>query len=61
MKIVSIVIPAYNEERTIATLLDRVFAVSLKDLGLEKEVIVVDDASIDNTLSELKRHPESRA
>lgn len=45
----SIVIPAYNEARTIATLLDRVWAAELGDI--EKEVIVVDDGSRDATRS----------
>ncbi|HUQ30357.1 MAG TPA: glycosyltransferase [Candidatus Paceibacterota bacterium] len=43
----SIVIPCYNEEATLATLLDRVLATSLP--GWNKEVIVVDDASTDGT------------
>ncbi len=49
----SILIPVYNEERTVATLLDRVLAV---DLGVEKEVIVVDDGSRDDTGKILERY-----
>jgi dolichol-phosphate mannosyltransferase len=45
----SIVIPAYNEERFIATLLERIRAVDLASRGLEKEIIVVDDRSSDAT------------
>ena len=45
----SIVIPAYNEEAFIGTLLDRIAAVDLGPLGLEKELIVVDDCSRDRT------------
>jgi dolichol-phosphate mannosyltransferase len=45
----SIVIPAYNEEAFIGTLLDRIAAVDLAPLGLEKELIVVDDCSRDRT------------
>lgn len=45
----SIVIPAYNEERFIGTLLDLVAAVDLESLGVGKEVIVVDDCSGDRT------------
>jgi dolichol-phosphate mannosyltransferase len=45
----SVVIPAYNEERFIGTLLDRVRAVDLSDLGLRAEIIVVDDCSRDRT------------
>ena len=42
----SIVIPAYNEERTIAAVLARVHAVSLP---IDREVIVVNDGSTDQT------------
>lgn len=49
MKTLSIVIPAYNEERYIGTLLDRIAAVDLDPLGLTKEIIVVDDCSRDRT------------
>jgi glycosyltransferase involved in cell wall biosynthesis len=44
----SIVVPVYNEEQTIRTLLGRVAAVPLP-----KEIIVVDDASTDGTRQEL--------
>ena len=49
----SILIPVYNEERTIADLLDLVLAA---DLGVEKEVIAVDDASTDGTSAILERY-----
>jgi glycosyltransferase involved in cell wall biosynthesis len=45
----SIVIPAYNEERFIGTLLDQVRAVPLAGIGVDREVIVVDDCSKDAT------------
>lgn len=45
----SIVIPAYNEEPFIGTLLERVAAVDLDTVGVRKEVIVVDDCSRDRT------------
>jgi glycosyltransferase involved in cell wall biosynthesis len=44
----SIVIPAYNEGRTIHLILNKVKAVTLIG-GLEKEVIIVNDCSKDNT------------
>lgn len=44
----SIVIPAYNEERTIHKILERVFAVELLN-GIKKEIILIDDCSADNT------------
>jgi dolichol-phosphate mannosyltransferase len=49
MATLSIVIPAYNEERFIGTLLEKIRAVDLAPLGIEKEIIVVDDCSNDRT------------
>ena len=45
----SIVIPAYNEERFIGALLEKIQAVDLSRLGITKEIIVVDDCSTDKT------------
>jgi glycosyltransferase involved in cell wall biosynthesis len=47
MRRLSIVIPAYNEARTIEEILDRVRAAPT--LGLEREIIIVDDGSTDGT------------
>lgn len=47
---VSIIIPAYNEERYIYALLEKVREVDIERLGFEKEIIVVDDGSKDKTL-----------
>ena len=47
-KTLSIVIPAYNEEKTIHLILDKVRDVELIG-GLEKELIIVNDCSRDNT------------
>jgi dolichol-phosphate mannosyltransferase len=49
MKLLSVVIPAYNEERFIATLIERIEAVDLSPLGYAMELIVVDDKSKDRT------------
>lgn len=49
MKRVSIIVPAYNERPTLRTVLARVLGVDLRPLGLEKEIIVVDDGSTDGT------------
>lgn len=46
----SVVIPAYNEERFIGTLLERIRAVNLAPLGVTAEIIVVDDGSKDRTV-----------
>jgi glycosyltransferase involved in cell wall biosynthesis len=48
IKKLSIVIPAYNEGPTIHRILDRVKAVDLIH-GIQKEVIIVNDCSKDNT------------
>ncbi len=61
MKKLSIIIPAYNEAATIHLILDKVNAVKLTG-GIEKELIVVNDCSKDDTEGALKRymsaHPE---
>lgn len=49
MKKVSIVIPAYNEERSLGALLKTILEVNLKGIGFEREIIVVDDGSKDKT------------
>jgi glycosyltransferase involved in cell wall biosynthesis len=67
MKTLSIVIPAYNEERYIATLLEQIKAVDLDPLGVSKEIIVVDDCSRDRTAEivsaipgvQLRRQPQN--
>ena len=53
MSVLSIVVPVYNEEATIQSLVKTVLAVPLPD-GLEREVIVVDDGSSDGTADALK-------
>lgn len=47
MKRLSIIIPVFNESGTIRNLLDKVHSVQMD--GIEKEVIVVNDASTDQT------------
>ncbi len=54
MTLLSIVIPVYNEERTLATLLGAVLAAPLPE-GVEREVLLVDDASTDGSARELQR------
>lgn len=44
----TIIIPAFNEERTIGEILKKVADVDLK--GIDREIIIVDDGSSDNTL-----------
>ncbi len=47
-KLLSIIIPVYNEEKTIRSILNRVVDVELK-YGFSKELIIVDDCSKDNS------------
>lgn len=49
----TIIIPAYNEERNLASVLDSVMQVELP-YGADKEIIVVDDGSTDNTVSRVQ-------
>jgi len=60
---ISVVIPVYNEEDNIEPLLDELFPI-LKNTGLGFEVICVDDASTDNSVTVLRelqgRYPELR-
>ncbi|HND69479.1 MAG TPA: glycosyltransferase family 2 protein, partial [Candidatus Obscuribacter sp.] len=47
MKTISILIPVFNEEKTLVTVLDMV--ANADTLGLTKELIIVDDGSSDRT------------
>ena len=47
-KKLSVLIPAYNEEKTINTILNKVINVSLIN-DIRKEIIIIDDHSTDNT------------
>ena len=53
-KILSIIIPSYNEEKTIAIVLEKLIAVDLPH-NTRKEIIVVDDGSKDNTKKEVEK------
>ncbi len=55
IKKLSIVIPAYNEGRTIHFILDKVKAVDLIG-NIEKEVIIVNDCSKDNTVEAVENY-----
>ncbi len=56
MQKISIIIPAYNEERTLAQIIDKVKKVDLSPLS--KEIIVVDNNSKDKTLEIAKSIPD---
>lgn len=53
--ILSIIIPAYNEEKTISKILDKVLQVQLI-AGIDKEIIIINDCSKDNTLSVIENY-----
>src|SRR4051812_13803416 len=52
--LLSVIIPAFNESRYIYNILERVEAVQLID-NVQKELVVVDDHSTDNTGEEVTR------
>ena len=58
IRTLSIIIPAYNEERTIHLILDKVKAVELRD-GITKEIIIVNDGSKDGTVQAVERYMEA--
>jgi glycosyltransferase involved in cell wall biosynthesis len=55
MKLLSVIVPAYNEEKTIATILESIEKVELIQ-GVQKEVVVVDDCSNDATYANIERY-----
>jgi glycosyltransferase involved in cell wall biosynthesis len=56
----SIVIPAFNEGSTIHEILDKINAVELLN-GLQKEIIVINDFSTDNTSESIKNYIKNNA
>lgn len=55
IKKLSIVIPAYNEGRTIHQILDKISDVVLLN-GIEKEIIIVNDCSSDDTVEAVEKY-----
>ena len=49
----SIIIPVYNEEKTVEKILDKVAKVKIKNTPIE--IIVVDDGSSDSTVEKIKK------
>lgn len=52
-KLLSVIIPVYNEKSTISEVIEKVSAV---ELPIEKEIIVVDDGSTDGTVEILRNN-----
>jgi len=59
MKKLSIIIPAYNEARTIHLILNKVDALILIG-NLEKEIVIVNDCSKDNTAEVIRNYMSSK-
>lgn len=57
-KKLSIIIPCYNENKTIEAIVEKVSAVNIS--GISKEIIVVDDGSKDQTVEILKNKIEPK-
>lgn len=55
MKVLSIIIPAYNEAKTIHLILDKVIETKL-NFDIQKEIIIVNDCSKDNTQEVLEEY-----
>ena len=55
MSTLSIIIPCYNEERTVHLILDKVLAATLIG-NLQKELIIVNDCSTDGTAAAIERY-----
>ena len=57
---ISIIIPAYDEENTVGEVLSQIDRLDWTSLGVEREVIVVDDGSTDRTFDVAERFPGVR-
>lgn len=52
-KVLSIIIPAFNEEKTIENIIEKISSVKLIE-GIKKEIIVIDDCSTDKTFYKIE-------
>jgi glycosyltransferase involved in cell wall biosynthesis len=53
--LLSVIIPVYNEELTVGNVIDRV-KLAMQKIGLQYEIIVVDDHSYDKSLEVVQKH-----
>lgn len=57
--LISIIVPVYNEEKTIKKILEKINVLKIwNDSNFQKEIIVVDDKSTDETSKILKENPD---
>jgi len=56
MKKLSVVIPCYNEEKTLSNVIEKVLGAGIS--GLAMEIIIVDDCSADGSLEIAQRHAQ---
>ncbi len=62
-RLLSVIVPVYNEKGTLREIVRRILAVDLTPLSLDKEIVIVDDGSTDGTrdlLPELAEIPGVR-
>lgn len=60
MKTLSIIIPAFNEARTIHLILDKVLGVQLIN-NIQKEIVIVNDCSTDDTKAAIEKYISSHS
>jgi dolichol-phosphate mannosyltransferase len=60
MPVLSVIVPAYNEEKFIGTVLNAILAVDTEAAGFSKEIIVVNDGSRDGTEGVVRGFPQVR-
>lgn len=58
MKLLSIIVPAYNEENNIGPLLSKLKKLNFSKINFHKEIIVINDGSTDRTKSIIKSFEE---
>ena len=55
----SIIVPVFNEEKTVGEVIKRLSDLVIK--GIKKEVIIVDDGSVDGTTESLRKQSKSKS
>jgi glycosyltransferase involved in cell wall biosynthesis len=60
MRVLSVVVPAYDEEAFIGSMIEAILRVDVETSGFTKEIIVVNDGSTDGTEAVVRRYPHVR-